>query len=117
MSETEELLNALINNTDIGNFIPSSRVEQILLCCIKKQSARNCGPSQSRVENLLQELATVIEQGGGGGEVRNNVPINITTSEAMDELPVIENVGKVYKYTGITTTKYTNGDIYIVKEA
>lgn len=112
MSKTEELLNALIDGTDVENFVPSSRVEQILLCCIKKQNAETCEPPQSRVETLLQELATNIEQAGEAGE-----PIEVTTEAAMDELPTVENVGKVYKYTGTTTAKYTNGDIYIVKEA
>lgn len=109
MSKTEELLNALIDGTDVENFVPSSRVEQILLCCIKKQSAESCEPPQSRVESLLQELATNIKQAGEAGD-----PIEVTTEAAMDELPTAENVGKVYLYTGTTTAKYTNGDLYEV---
>lgn len=48
-----------------------------------------------------------------------NVPseavTEVSTSSAMDALLVEANVGKYYKYTGTTDSKYTNGDIYQVE--
>lgn len=44
------------------------------------------------------------------------LPINIATASAMDAVLVSANVGKVYKYIGTTTDKYTNGNLYLVEE-
>lgn len=63
MSNTEELLNALINGTDIEDFIPNSRSEQILLCCINKHGKEHCEPPNSNNELLLQALAEKIKEG------------------------------------------------------
>lgn len=39
---------------------------------------------------------------------------DIATAEEMDALLVEANIGNVYRYTGTTTEKYTNGDLYEV---
>ena len=49
-----------------------------------------------------------------------NVPTSggveeVATSAAMDALLVEANVGKYYKFTGTTDSKYTNGDLYLVE--
>ena len=49
-----------------------------------------------------------------------NVPTSggveeVATAEAMDALLVEANVGKYYKFTGTTDSKYTNGDLYLVE--
>lgn len=48
-------------------------------------------------------------------EDRGNVT-EISSASEMSTLLIEENVGKVYKYTGATTTKYINGDYYLVEE-
>lgn len=45
-----------------------------------------------------------------------NVPMEISTETAMNNLLVAGNVGKVYRYVGTTTANYTNGDLYEVEE-
>lgn len=45
------------------------------------------------------------------------IPENISTAEGMNAVLIADNVGKVYRYTGVTTTDYTNGDLYEVEEA
>lgn len=47
--------------------------------------------------------------------VPQNIPQEVSTSAAMDALLVAANVGKVYKFTGTTDDKYTNGDLYVVE--
>lgn len=42
-------------------------------------------------------------------------PIDVATENEMTALLVAANVGKAYRYTGVTGT-YTNGDIYVVEE-
>lgn len=41
---------------------------------------------------------------------------DISTSAQMDALLVAANAGRVYRYTGTTDSKYTNGDLYRVEE-
>ena len=47
--------------------------------------------------------------------VPNEAVTEVSTSAEMDALLVEANVGKYYKYIGITDSKYTNGDIYQVE--
>ena len=42
-------------------------------------------------------------------------PIEISTDAGMEAVLTSSNVGKVYKFTGISDT-YTNGDLYVVEE-
>ena len=48
--------------------------------------------------------------------VTTGLPIEITSSEAMDAVLVTENVGKVYIYAGPTNEKYVNGAKYEIME-
>lgn len=43
------------------------------------------------------------------------LPIAVSTAAEMNAVLTAANVGKAYKYTGTTDSKYTNGDIYIVE--
>ena len=43
-------------------------------------------------------------------------PIEISTTEEMDALLVVSNIGKIYKFVGTTDEKYINGDLYLVEE-
>jgi len=45
------------------------------------------------------------------------IPENVSTAAGMDAVLVAANVGKVYRYTGTTTSTYTNGDLYEVTES
>lgn len=107
MSNTEKLLNALVNGTSVDDFTPTSRVEKILFNCIQKNGVSNCEPPQSNNELLLQKLSIDLKTG-------SNVPVDVATAEEMTALLVSENVGKVYRYTGTTESTYTNGDLYEV---
>ena len=51
-------------------------------------------------------------------EIGNNIgtPIEIKTTEKMNELLRIENIGKIYKFVGETDGTYTNGELYQVVE-
>lgn len=42
--------------------------------------------------------------------------IEVSLASEMDALLTEENKGKTYRYTGATTTKYINGDLYVVEE-
>lgn len=46
-----------------------------------------------------------------------NIPsvVDISTEAEMDTLLVADNAGQYYKFTGTTTSKYINGDIYVVQ--
>ena len=48
--------------------------------------------------------------------LQDGVPQEVATPEAMDALLVVENVGKVYLYTGESNDDYTNGNLYLVEE-
>lgn len=111
MSNMEKLLTALINGESLNDFAPTSRIEQILICCLNKTGVESCEPSQSTIEVLLQELATNIEQGGEAG-----IPIEVSTAEEMNELLTVDNIGNVYRFIGTTDSTYTNGDLYEVTE-
>ena len=121
MSKTEELLTALINNADVENSVPNSRVEQILLCCIKKQSAEDLGPPQSRVEALLQELAAVIEQGGGSGqsesfiEFQSSSEFSLATSNGVGwdgEMEYSNDKSVWFSWVGESITAVSNSGLY-----
>ena len=43
-------------------------------------------------------------------------PIAISTPEEMNQLLIIENVGKIYKYIGETNGKYTKDSYYLVEK-
>lgn len=49
-------------------------------------------------------------------DTKVNVPIEINNANDMASLLVAENVGKVYLYTGTTTSNYINGNLYVVEE-
>lgn len=60
------------------------------------------------VRDLLYDGTRLSLQGQG-------YPIEIDTAAGMDAVLVAANVGKVYLYTGTTTSDYTNGELYIVR--
>lgn len=39
---------------------------------------------------------------------------DVSTAEDLTSKLTAANVGKVYRFTGMTTAKYTNGDLYEV---
>lgn len=62
-------------------------------------------------DSLLTNLETAVNSLDDGG-----YPIEIDNETDMNAVLIAANVGKVYLYTGTTTSNYTNGDIYIVEE-
>lgn len=66
MNRFEELLTALINGEDIGDWVPLSRLEEYLVRCCKREKADDIIPL-TRTEVLLRQLAATIAEGGGGG--------------------------------------------------
>lgn len=49
--------------------------------------------------------------------VTNKMPavVEVTTESEMDAALVEANAGNVYKFTGTTTTKYIQNDLYVVE--
>lgn len=94
-----------------------SNVERILRAII--DGATYDIPTTSRVEDLLIELKEVIEAGGGGGGVTKEYVdeqiAKIVTK--IDELPSpsADLSGKIYQYTGTTTSSYIHGYFYECK--
>lgn len=59
------------------------------------------------------EMATAIGAIPTGGSA-SGLPIEIDNETDMDAvLTNPDNVGKIYRYTGLTTGAYTNGGLYI----
>ena len=49
-----------------------------------------------------------------GGSSTSGLPIEIDNETDMNAvLTNADNIGKVYRYTGLTTDAYTNGELYI----
>lgn len=46
----------------------------------------------------------------------NGTPIELATSEEMQAVLVVENIGKIYKFVGETNETFTNGNLYQVME-
>lgn len=70
-------------------------------------------------ENLdpanIKEDVTIL---GKTGTLKIGVPIEVATAAEMDALLIAENVGKIYKYVGVTDSTYTNNELYqVVEEA
>ena len=51
---------------------------------------------------------------GVTGSYVDSTPIEISTDAGMEAVLISNNVGKVYKFTGVSDT-YTNGDLYVVE--
>ena len=51
---------------------------------------------------------------GVTGSYVDSTPIEISTDAGMEAVLISSNVGKVYKFTGTSST-YTNGDLYVVE--
>ena len=49
--------------------------------------------------------------------VPEHLPESIDSAAGMDAVLIAANVGKVYLYTGTTTSTYTNGYLYVVEES
>lgn len=45
------------------------------------------------------------------------LPIEVETEEEMQALLVAANIGKIYKYVGLSTDNFENGELYAVREA
>lgn len=74
------------------------------------------GPNDKRLSTVLQEIQDAIS----GGVASTGKPIEVPTSEKMDEIlssASAASVGTVYKYMGNTTGIYEHGAIYIISEA
>lgn len=97
MDKTEELLNALLTDAEVDNFIPDSRFEEILLCCIKKENSDKCGNPQSRGELLLQKLAEKLAQSSESTESGQNkmaqLVDNSITEVTESDLAGATNIG------------------------
>ena len=65
-SNTEILLNAIINGEDVSDFVTKSRMEEYLKRIATQESLEGLDP-QSRVEYLLNEIAKTGGGVGGGG--------------------------------------------------
>lgn len=64
-------------------------------------------------DKILKE-GTAIFNGGTSGK-----PIEISTADGMDTVlsqAASADVGKIYKYTGTTTSTYKNNDLYIITQ-
>ena len=48
--------------------------------------------------------------------VETGKAIEIKTASEMNILLTNANIGKIYKYTGVSNDTYTNGNLYIVEE-
>lgn len=46
----------------------------------------------------------------------NGRPIEIPTTQGMSDVVTAANKGKIFMFTGTTTSTYTHGELYIVKE-
>lgn len=62
------------------------------------------------VDQMIETLSN-LSASGSSGEA-----IEVETSEEMDALLVAENIGLVYKYTGVTNENYTYGKLYTIEE-
>lgn len=62
-------------------------------------------------ENIKKDVTIL----GVTGTLNTNIPQEISTEQEMNDLLVIDNLGKAYKFTGESTENYINGDIYIVE--
>ena len=75
-------------------------------------------------ENSEIDLTTYMDNGEMPIKINVNVEgsgetgtaITVSSSTDMDALLVEENVGKIYKFVGVTDEKYTNGQYYIIEE-
>lgn len=110
MNRFEELLTALINGEDIGDWVPLSRLEEYLVRCCKREKADDLTPL-TRTEVLLEQLAATIAEGGD-----SPIPIEVSTEEEMTEILTTGEIGGVYKYVG-TTGVYENGTLYVLEES
>ena len=76
------------------------------------------GLSKVTVNGDADLIANNIKSGtnifGVIGTYVDSTPIEISTNAGMEAVLTSNNVGKVYKFTGISDT-YTNGDLYIVE--
>ena len=43
-------------------------------------------------------------------------PIKIPTTQGMSDVVTAANKNKIFKFTGTTTSTYTQGELYIIKE-
>ena len=60
---------------------------------------------------MIVKTNSCIIQGGSG---TSGLPIEIDNETGMNAvLTNTNNVGKIYRYTGLTTGAYTNGGLYI----
>lgn len=113
-SRVETLLEQLDSEGEI-KWESQSRVEECLVACINKTGKAGCScEPQSRVEELLQVHAEQCANMSGGGD---GTAMLVSTAEEMDTLLVEENLGKIYKFVGVTDETYTNGQYYIIEEA
>ncbi len=80
-------------------------------------------PTQEKSITITENGTTEVTPDSGKNLSKVTITTNVASSEveevstssAMDALLVQANVGKLYKYTGTTDDKYTNGDIYEVE--
>lgn len=99
-----------------------SRVENILRATIDGTTYEI--PAGSRVEELLLELKELLEEGGGGGGGGGGGVTKAYVDEQIAKIvvkmstfpsPSAELSGKIYQYTGTTTSTLTHGYFYECK--
>ena len=77
-TRVEILLDALDNNETIDNWECHSRLEEHLIACINRTGIEGLGAPRCYLEELLQELAVLLKEGGsmpGGSTVDVNAYI------------------------------------------
>lgn len=113
-SRLDELIQALINGTS-SEIIPQSRVEEILLAVINGQELPPLEGAQSSLEALLIQEGHIIEEGGGGSLVLDDLIANangLYTPEAGHAYKsATVNVADVPYDTGDAHVKYLHGEL------
>ena len=113
-SRLDELIQALINGTS-SEIIPQSRVEEILLAVINGQELPPLEGAQSSLEALLIQEGHIIEEGGGGSLVLDDLIANANgvytpeTGHAYKSATV--NITDVPYDTGDAHVKYLHGEL------
>lgn len=82
------------------------------LASVTINAVDNTIDSNITAENIKKDVTIL----GVTGTLNTNIPQEISTEQEMNDLLVIDNLGKAYKFTGESTENYINGDIYIVEE-
>ena len=67
------------------------------------------------VEDMLDQNMFPLRINVNVQSISSGVPVEVATASEMDALLVTDNIGKIYKYTGVSNDTYTNGNLYIIE--